>query len=170
MRTKHYPQINTYKPNYLKLIGLSLRSANYKPGTLKWLLVIATIIFLVIGIVIRVGHQLLTKNPELLSSLKEAGLMLGLVEPSPNASPYQPSPVVRLREEKLHVLDPLAKSYLEFSRESASSQAKPDRPWLLQGLADEVSKDPENRRIIKQWINSLKQGNTADELDGPDEP
>jgi len=65
----------------------------------------------------------------------------------------QASPAEKL--EMLHRLDPLAKSYRESSK-STKPQAKPNRPWILQELAAETTKNPENRKAVKEWLRSLK--------------
>jgi hypothetical protein len=123
---------------------------------LKWLLVIAGVIFFGLILISEVGQQLLDQNSEFINSLKEVSISLGWVEPLPETSLNQESPAVRIKEETLHMLDAPAKLYLKFFRKSAKPQDE-SRPWILQGLADEITRDPENRKIIKQWLNSLKQ-------------
>ncbi len=145
-------KVNYYRPNRLRLLGLSIKSARWNFSHLKLLLVIFTIAVSALLFL----HQLRPEYQQLIDSLDKVALAIGVSEPPMETSSVGESSSYRINKHVLHLFDIPAKIYLELNKDPAEPQNKPNSPWLLQGVADELSKDAENKKTIKKWIRLLK--------------
>jgi len=145
-------KVNYYRPNRLRLLGLSIKSARWNFSHLKLLLVIFTIAVSALLLL----HQLRPGYQKFIDSPDKAALVLGVSEPPMETSSVGEFSSPRLNKHVLHLFDIPAKIYLEHNKDPAEPQNKPNSPWLLQGIVNDLSKDAENKKTIKKWIRALK--------------
>ncbi len=151
---------DVYHPNYWQILVLSIKAGHYNRSMLKWLGVILCIIFSALIMTSQIGHKLLTQNRAIINDIKRISIILGISKPAPANNKENKNQDVRVNAEGLRMLEPVAKLYLDFSGTRKPNRDKSQNGhWVLQGLADDITKNPENRKIIKKWIHSIKYGN-----------